>query len=82
MNLRGPLRGKGEVGRVSGFSLMPTRVKSGRVFAPQLKKGISKSVEAGKLACKWERKGKGGLVTKKGLQRGLSKYITLIKDCV
>jgi hypothetical protein len=29
MNLREPLRGKGEVGRVSGFSLPPTWVKSG-----------------------------------------------------
>ncbi len=42
MNLRGPLRGKGEVGRVSGFSLPPIRIKSGRAFAPQHKKGISK----------------------------------------
>ncbi len=42
MNLRGPLRGKGEVERVSGFSLTPTRVKSGRAFASQRKKGISK----------------------------------------
>ncbi len=29
MNLRGPLRGKGEVGRVREFSLLPTRVKTG-----------------------------------------------------
>jgi hypothetical protein len=29
MNLGGPLRGKGEVRRVGGFSLTPTRVKSG-----------------------------------------------------
>jgi hypothetical protein len=70
MNLRGPLRGKGEVERVSGFSLTPTRVKSGRAFASQRKKGISKLVEGGKLACKWDRNGKGGLVTKKGSQRG------------
>ncbi len=42
MNLGGPLWGKGEVGRVRGFSLKPTRVKSGQAFAPQHKKGISK----------------------------------------
>ncbi len=42
MNLRGTVEGKGEVGRVMGFSLLPTRVKSGQAIAPQHKKGISK----------------------------------------
>jgi hypothetical protein len=42
MNQRGPLGERGEEGRVGGFSILPNRVKSGRAFAPQHKKGIPK----------------------------------------
>jgi hypothetical protein len=41
MNQRGPKKRGGKDGK-GEFSILPTRVKSGRVFAPRHKKGISK----------------------------------------
>jgi hypothetical protein len=70
MNLRGPLRGKGEVGRVSGFSLPPTRVKSGQAFAPQNQKGDFQISKRGLTGGQVENGGKGGAGNKKGITKG------------
>jgi hypothetical protein len=73
--------GKGGMGRVWGFSLLPTKGKSGREFAPRHKEGTSKSVKEG--SSNWEgihkqQKGVANWVV--GMR--LKMYIVLIKDCV
>jgi hypothetical protein len=60
MNLKGTVEGERGGGRVRGFSLTPTRVKSGQASHHSARRGFPRS-RKGKLTCKWNgEREKGG----------------------
>jgi hypothetical protein len=70
MNLAGTVGGKGEVGRERGFSLKPTRVKSGWASHHSARRGFPSKYEGefGMQMKQGKRKRRGG--NKKGVTKG------------